>query len=87
MIIVWRFLLERVYQKIQRQKELKLPTRNDLIADLKKDLELTDETDFLKITQLYYLGFKEHSYLKKLKDYFSDNIRPSLIHKQESIYR
>jgi len=68
--------------KNSETKGLKLPTWNDLIADLKKDLELTDETDFLKIAQLYYLEFKEHSYFKKLKDYFPDNIRPSLIHKQ-----
>ena len=68
--------------KNSETKGLKLPTWNDLIDDLKKDLELTDETDFLKIAQLYYLEFKEHSYLKKLKDYFPDNIRPSLIHKQ-----
>ena len=71
--------------KNSETKGLKLPTWNDLIADLKKDLELsdeTDETDFSKIAQLYYLEFKEHSYLKKLKDYFPDNIRPSLIHKQ-----
>lgn len=68
--------------KNSETKGLKLPTWNDLIVDLKKDLELTDETDFLKIAQLYYLEFKEHSYLKKLKNYFPDNIRPSLIHKQ-----
>lgn len=68
--------------KNSETKGLKLPTWNDLISDLKKDLELTDETDFLKIAQLYYLEFKEHSYIKKLKDYFPDNIRPSLIHKQ-----
>ena len=63
-------------------KGLKISIWNDLISDLKKDLELTDETDFLKIAQLYYLEFGEYSYFKKLKALFPDNIRPSLIHKQ-----
>ena len=68
--------------KNSETKGLKLPTWTDLISDLKKDLELTDESDYLKIAQLYYLEFKEHLYLKKLKDFFPDNIRPSSIHKQ-----
>ena len=68
--------------KNSETKGLKLPTWTDLISELKKDLELTDESDYLKIAQLYYLEFKEHSYLKKLKDFFPDNIRPSSIHKQ-----
>ncbi|MDP4186543.1 MAG: SIR2 family protein [Bacteroidota bacterium] len=68
--------------KNSETKGLKLPTWQDLIDDLKKDLELTSETDFLKIAQLYYLEFKEYSYLKKLKKYFPDSIRPSSIHKQ-----
>ena len=61
---------------------LKLPTWSNLIDDLKKDLELTDETDFLKIAQLYYLEFKEYLYIKKIKGYFPDNIQPSSIHRQ-----
>ena len=68
--------------KNSETKSLKIPTWNDIISDLKKELELTDETDFLKIAQLYYLEFNEHSYLKKLRDYFPNNINPSPIHKQ-----
>ncbi|KAB7705480.1 hypothetical protein GBN32_16120 [Plesiomonas shigelloides] len=68
--------------KNSETKGVNIPTWNELVSDLKKDLELKDEHDLLKIAQLYYLEFKEHSYFKKLKDYFPDNIRPSSIHKQ-----
>lgn len=68
--------------KNSETKEQKLPNWEDLISELKKDLELSSESDYLKIAQLYYLEFKEHSYIKKLKDFFPDNIRPSSIHNQ-----
>lgn len=68
--------------KNSETKELKLPTWNDLISDLKRDLDLKDETDFLKIAQLYHLEFGEHSYSNKIKSYFPDNVQPSLIHKE-----
>lgn len=66
--------------KSSETKSFKLPLWNDLISDLKKDLN-TSENDFLKIAQLYYLAFGEYTYYKKLKDYFPTNIKPSIVHK------
>ena len=60
---------------------LKLPSWNDLIEGFKADLEIDDETDYLKIAQLYYLAFGEFTYYKKLKEYFPEHISPSIIHK------
>ncbi len=62
-------------------KSFKLPIWDDLIADLKNDLRENSENDYLKIAQLYYLAFGEHTYYKKLKEYFPDYIIPSKIHK------
>ncbi|MBK0402780.1 SIR2 family protein [Adhaeribacter sp. BT258] len=67
--------------KSSETKFFKLPSWNDLIVDLKKELSLNDETDYLKIAQLYYLAFDEYTYYKKLKTYFPDYIKPSEIHK------
>ena len=60
----------------------KLPTWNDLIEDFKNDLELKNESDNLKIAQLYYLEFSEHSYYNKVKSYFPEDVKSSVIHKQ-----
>lgn len=60
---------------------LKLPSWNDLITDLKHELNDIDENDYLKVAQLYYLAFGEYSYYKKLKNYFPDHVSPSKIHK------
>jgi hypothetical protein len=61
---------------------VKIPSWEELIKDLKKDLGLTnEEDDFLKIAQLYFLEFKEFTYYEKLKSYFPNNIEPSLVHK------
>ncbi len=68
--------------KSSETKTFKLPTWQDLIDSLKDDLNAPDETDFLRIAQLYHLAFGEHTYYKKLKKYFPDNITPSIIHKQ-----
>ena len=66
--------------KSSNTKTFKLPDWNDLIVDLKKELDLNDENDYLKIAQLYYLEFGEYTYYKKLKGYFPDYIKPSAIH-------
>lgn len=58
-----------------------LPSWNDLITELKQELNLENEYDFLKIAQLYYLASGGFTYYKKLKKYFPDNIQPSEIHK------
>lgn len=50
-------------------KNVGLPDWDELIDELKKDLN-TDEKDFLKIAQLYFLEFGEHEYIKKVKSFF-----------------
>ena len=48
--------------KSSETDSFKLPDWNDLIVDLKKELDDIDESDYLKIAQLYYLAFGEYSY-------------------------
>jgi hypothetical protein len=67
--------------KSSETKSIKLPSWNDLIEDLKAELEIENESDYLKIAQLYYLAFGEFTYYKKLKEYFPEHITPSVIHK------
>lgn len=67
--------------KSSETNSVKLPSWNDLIEDLKAELEIENESDYLKIAQLYYLAFGEFTYYKKLKEYFPEHISPSLIHK------
>lgn len=67
--------------KSSETKTVKLPSWNDLIEDLKAELEIENESDYLKIAQLYYLAFGEFTYYKKLKEYFPEHIIPSIIHK------
>lgn len=66
--------------KTSETATLKLPTWEDLIIQLKKDLSLTDENDFLKIAQLYFLEFDEAIYHKTLKKFFPDSVKPSAVH-------
>lgn len=61
---------------------LKLPSWYDLISEMKNDLGIHDEIDYLKIAQLYYLEFGEYVYYKKIKSFFPDNLPPSKIHKK-----
>jgi len=67
--------------KSSETKTVKLPSWKDLIEDLKTELEIENESDYLKIAQLYYLAFGEFTYYKKLKEYFPEHISPSIIHK------
>lgn len=67
--------------KASDTKSYTLPSWNDLIVDLKKELNLENENDFLKIAQLYYLSVGGFSYYKKIKKYFSDTLKPSDTHK------
>lgn len=66
---------------ISKSSTLSLPTWTQLIDELKKDLGIQYENDFLKIAQLYFLQFGEYVYYEKLRSYFPDNIEPSIIHK------
>lgn len=67
--------------KCSETDRFKLPDWKELISSLKQDLNNIDESDFLKIAQLYYLAFGEHSYHQKLKSFFPEFISPSEIHK------
>lgn len=60
----------------------RIPLWGDLINDLKKSLNIENETDFLKIAQLYYLKYGEYQYYNKLKKYFELNLEPSNVHKK-----
>ena len=57
-----------------------LPLWGDLISELKSDLVITEELDYLKLAQLYYLEFGEQKYNQVLKKYFPEDIAPSSLH-------
>ena len=59
---------------------MKLPSWWDLIKELQADLKISDESDYLKVAQLYFLEFGEVAYYNKIKEFFPDNIEPSYIH-------
>jgi hypothetical protein len=59
----------------------KLPSWNDLIHEMKVELDEENENDYLKLAQLYYLAFGEFSYYKKIKNFFPEFIKPSIVHK------
>ncbi|MGM0564519.1 MAG: SIR2 family protein [Pseudomonadota bacterium] len=60
---------------------LSLPLWSDLINELKSDLDITEELDYLKLAQLYYLEFGEQTYNQTLKKYFPEDITPSSLHR------
>lgn len=66
--------------KSSNNKNLTLPSWSELIEALKKDLKLSDESDYLKIAQLYFLEFKAPTYYSRIKAFFPDYIEPSSIH-------
>lgn len=58
-----------------------LPSWSALIDGLKKELN-TNETDYLKVAQLYFLEFGEYEYYKKIKNYFPlEKVHPKRQHK------
>lgn len=66
--------------KSSESENIKLPSWSDLIDELKLDLGIDYEIDYLKVAQLYYLEFGSHLYFKKIKKYFPDNVTPSKLH-------
>ena len=60
---------------------ISLPSWNDLITELKSDLSITEDLDYLKLAQLYYLEFGEQTYNQTLKKYFPEDITPSSLHR------
>lgn len=69
------------FSKFSETELVKIPTWSELIGELKEDLGLPDENDFLKIAQLYFLKYGQHSYVKKVKSSIKD-LEPSFFHKQ-----
>ena len=61
-------------------KNSNLPDWGELIEKLKKELN-TDENDYLKVAQLYYLAVGKATYLQNIKNYFSVKSEPNNIHK------
>ncbi|HCV04661.1 MAG TPA: hypothetical protein DG048_18650 [Pseudoalteromonas sp.] len=60
---------------------ISLPLWSDLINQLKSDLSINEELDYLKLAQLYYLEFGEQTYTQTLKRYFPEDINPSSLHR------
>ena len=60
---------------------IKLPLWNNLITELKSDLMISEELDYLKLAQLHYLEFGEQTYNQTLKKYFPEDITPSNLHR------
>ena len=67
--------------KASESETIKLPSWEDLIEELKIELNIDYEVDYLKVAQLYFLEFGEHLYYKKVKSFFPTDIPPSKIHK------
>ncbi|MGS4529494.1 SIR2 family protein [Enterobacter roggenkampii] len=68
------------FSKFSETEFVKIPTWSELISELKDDLGLSEENDFLKIAQLYYLKYGQNSYVKKVKSTIRD-LEPSHFHK------
>ena len=54
------------FSKFSETTTIKFPSWGDLMIALKNDLN-TQETDFLKIAQLYYLEFGEYKLYQKIE--------------------
>ncbi|EFA7713429.1 hypothetical protein GA486_23345, partial [Escherichia coli] len=68
------------FSKFSETELIKIPTWRELINELKDDLGLSEENDYLKIAQLYFLQYGQNSYVKKVKSIIRD-LKPSLFHK------
>lgn len=61
---------------------IKMPLWSDLISELKSDLSICEDVDYLKIAQLYYLEFGSNKYYQTLKKYFPEDVYPSNLHRE-----
>lgn len=68
------------FSKFSETELVKIPTWSELIDELKDELDLVKENDFLKIAQLYFLKHGQNSYVKKIKSSIK-NLEPSSFHK------
>lgn len=67
--------------KSSNNESVTLPSWGELIDALKLDLEVTNESDYTKLAQLYFLEFNEPTYYKKIKEFIPEYIEPSDIHR------
>ncbi|MBI0031652.1 SIR2 family protein [Gilliamella sp. B14384G15] len=74
------FFIGAGFSKLSETESLKIPSWEELINELKEDLKISNESDFLKIAQLYFLKFGEHAYYNKVKSSIKD-LAPSKFHK------
>ena len=74
------FFIGAGFSKLSETESLKIPSWEELINELKEDLNISNESDYLKIAQLYFLKFGEHEYENKVKSSIKD-LTPSKFHK------
>lgn len=74
------FFIGAGFSKLSETESVKIPSWEELINELKKDLNIPEENDYLKIAQLYFLKFGKHDYEKKVKSLITD-LAPSKFHK------
>lgn len=67
--------------KFSETNSLNFPFWGDVVNVLKKDLD-TEESDYLKVAQLYYLQFGEYSLYEKLKSLIPLHASSSEIHEK-----
>lgn len=58
-----------------------VPLWGDLISKIKVSLN-TQETDYLKVAELFHIQFKDNIYYQKISEYFPKDSQPNLIHKK-----
>lgn len=74
------FFIGSGFSKLCETDLIKIPDWSELINELKEDLTLSDESDYLKIAQLYFLKFGQHAYVNKIKSSIKE-LTPSRFHK------
>lgn len=74
------FFVGAGFSKFSETELVKIPTWSEIISELKDDLILPKENDYLKIAQLYFLKYGQYSYVKKIKSTIKD-LDPSPFHK------
>lgn len=69
------------FSKFAETDTIKFPSWEELMLPFKKDLQ-TEETDYLKVAQLYAIEFGEYRLYEKLKDVIPLHASPSDLHIQ-----
>ncbi|WP_234405983.1 SIR2 family protein [Pectobacterium brasiliense] len=75
------FFIGAGFSKLSETDLTKTPSWDELIDELKEDLNIPNESDPLKIAQLYFLKYGQHTYENKVKSSIKD-LDPSSFHKK-----